>query len=357
MNCERRSRAATGYEERVGEDPPRTARPAPPFAVPTCTMSPYSSRYIRPEHPAPIVLTSRDREFLHVVYRHRYVTQEHLRDLICPDTSRRRVQTRLRQLWENGYLDRHYVPVLLMADKAASRQSAGRPVYILATKGAKVVAEDLGIGLKSIPHTPAENARGFATFEHHLVVTDFLVALEAACKESEDIKVVRIERESDLRRLVAAWHVKTGTRHHPYLVSDGAVTLTYPLLNRTWTFHLEVVRAGVPGGNQTLYQKMLKYTRLHHSGYFRIVFHHEDLRAVLILTTSEERVERFRELARRLPHGSRMFWFASYTTTYSGGVPVTSIGRETVLGVKWRTATDDGQPVGLAGVSASQRQI
>ena len=53
-------------------------------------------------------------------------------------------------------------------------------------------------------------------------------------------------RGRELWRAIAARKDADGSRR-PHIVSDGAVTIGYPLLKRRWTYPLEVVRAGVSG--------------------------------------------------------------------------------------------------------------
>ena len=125
----------------------------------------------------------------------------------------------------------------------------------------------------------------------------------------------------------------------------------FPRGNKTaLTFYLEVVRAGVRSGNRKLADKLALYARLHHCGYFATVFGHERIRAVLILTTSPERAEHFRQLAAELPHGRSLFWFGAYQPPPPGRLlPV--ITATHLRSPMWRTTA--GEAISLIPQSPS----
>lgn len=299
-------------------------------------MTNYPSRYLRPEHPRPMKMTPRDLAVLRAIAKHRYLTCEHVQMLFFSGRAARVAQRRLRLLFENGYIDRYFCPVVLTGTRMSAKQSP-RPLYTLGRAGARALRENSEPGTLALPSTPSANARGYATLAHHLVATDLLVALEAACAGREDVELERTEREDELRRKVAAARQQQSLPS--FLVSDGAFTLRYPRLGRSFTYHLEVVRALSRSGNRTLEERMVKYARLHHEGYFAAVFGHT-LRAVLIATTSERRAEHYRQLAARLQHGRNLFWFTCYGKEMRGGVPATHFRRDAVLRPIWRTVDD-----------------
>jgi len=299
----------------------------------------YPSRYLRPATPRPMRLEPRDRDILQAVHRHRYLTSDHVQVLAFPGVSRRRAQARLRLLFEHGYLDRFYLPLVLQ-DVGVSSRRPSRPLYCLARRGANIVAEDLGLAVAAIPHTPRQNARGYATLAHHLVVADFLVAVEAAIVGRGDVEIVAVRREHELRRDIAAWQRAHGPLGR-FVVSDGALTLLYPRTDAEWSFHLEVVRANVPGGNKTLLAKLAKYAELNRERFFERVFGQRIVRAVLVATTSPERAEGLRTRAATLPHGRGLFWFGSFNDTSRQGVPITSFAPSTILTAPWRDANGE----------------
>src|SRR5205814_1544212 len=142
--------------------------------------------------------------------------------------------------------DRRFLPVVIGAVQTG--RTAGEPLYCLATAGAAIVAEARGLSLRRVPHTEHENATGFTTIEHHLVVTDLLVALAVACRLRPDPQLMSIDREHALRVRLGRWR-EHGERDLAVL-PDGAFTLS--IGGRAQTFYIEVARAGVRGGNQHL---------------------------------------------------------------------------------------------------------
>jgi len=312
------------------------------------------SRYVRPDKPVRMALTPRDEKILWAVNQHRYLSCEHIRQLFFPGESEKPSQSRLRKLWANHFLDRYYRPWAYDGTKK-SCWGASTPFYTLAEQGAEVIWDSSTLDWDEIPKTPQQNAMGFHTLQHHLAVTDLLVAVEAACKGTPDIDVGGVDRESVLQSAAA----KSGkNKPGEWIVSDGAFTLNYPTLGVTWTYHIELVRASVRGGNKTLVEKMRRYARLHHQGYFEKMFGHKTVRAVLIATTTEGRALGFRDLAAKLPHGKGLFWFGTYQQNNADGLPITTFNPDTVLNSVWHGA--DGQihsliPPGLSSTKDEEK--
>jgi len=314
------------------------------------------SRHVRPDQALGMEIQSRDKDILLSLYLHRYLSAEHVRQLHFRTAGLRAVQARLRKLWANHYLDRHFRP-LSFTESEEARRRAKMPLYCLARRGAEVVASEMHIPIQDIQHTLAQNVNGFSNLEHNLVATDLLVALQAACHERQDVQVTVVERESALRRQnYMAWSSRIWTGES--LTSDGSFTLGFPCLGTAWTFHIEVVRALVKAGNKTLKDKMRKYARLVRQGFFEQVLGHKVVRAVLFVTTSEARALRFCRLASGLAHGRGLFWFTTYQRKDASGRVVSAFSPATILSLPWHGA--DGllhsfiQPV-LAADSPKER--
>lgn len=306
-------------------------------------MNPYPSRHQRPAALPGFFLQPRDRLILQNVYRHRYVLARHVAQLNFKG-SLRAAQRRLRLLWERRYLDRLFLP---LQHDGGVRLSP--PLYSLARAGAEIVACDIDVAPCDIPHTPKANAVGFATMAHNLIATDLLVSAECANTEHRPIST---QQEFHLRRKLATARMYKNWRGQG-IVPDGALTL-FPRGNipdlfrrgndRPQTFYLEVVRASVRSGNQSLVRKCSLFAKLHHDGYFRIVFGHEHIRAVLILTTSNDRAERLRQLMANLRHGRNLFWFGVCTPRPPGSLAPAAIA-EHLTSPMWRNL--DGQSVAI----------
>lgn len=293
-------------------------------------MSP--SHYRRPARPAAgLALQPRDRALMQSVFMHRFIRADSLHALHGAGASLRALQVRLRKLWEHRFLDRLALPARFDGERPGLRA----PVYTLGRRARLLPMTDPPTGGATPPGAP-----GQLTLEHHLAMTSFMVALRLAAASLSPPVSVQIEHEHLLWPRLR----RSGLRPRDYVVPDGAVCLTLPGDAARWIY-VEIVRADVRGGNRRLLDKFRRYVRLHHDGFFRAVFGHERLRAVLVLTTSERRAEHFRRLATRLTHGRQLFWFGAYERRGNDGAIRSTLTAETILAPRWRAV--DGAPLSL----------
>ena len=292
-------------------------------------MPAYPSRARRPADPRPLVLTERDDAILASVFEHRFIASRHAHWLHFRGASLRAAQRRLRRLWAHGHLDRAFVPTIVLGEGSDVPHTGG-PLYCLAERGARRVAETTGRPYRDIPSTPAQNRVGFETLCHHLVATDWLTSLVAAAEPNAAVE--RLVRERWLRR--------SPSKTRQLLVPDAAVALRTP--NGIAWCYLEVVRADPRGGRKTIRAKLQRYARLHHVRAFRAGYGHHPVRRVLFVTTSEARRDNLLELARALEHGRELFAFASYTPgqTMTGATRFTP---DAVHAPMWCTADRTGE--------------
>jgi hypothetical protein len=239
------------------------------------------------------------------------MTSEHLQALFFGMSSMRAAQKRLRQLWEHNYLDRCFITVSSGSPALLSARS-GQPVYHLGKVGRAYLENQERTYLPmSLGQYPRRSV-GITALDHHLLTTDFLVAIYLALKETEQIHLQEAMGEAVLWRRLTAWkkkHAKEKT-----LVPDGGFTICYPDNPSPCTFFVEIVRSGVKGGNRNLLKKLKDYVALHRRGFFQSAYGAYRLRAVLIVTSSRTRAENFRSLAKSLPYGQGLFWFGTYQT-------------------------------------------
>jgi hypothetical protein len=283
-----------------------------------------SSRYLRPVVRPDIQLQERDLEVLGVLATYRWCTIEHIHPLAFDGISLRIVQRRLRRLWAAGYIDRIYFSVRLEDGRPVDPR-ATRPVYALTALGSDILREQRGE--RSMP--PTNKPSTYLALAHHLIVTDVLVALAVSLEKQERLRLIRIEREDEMRRKALAWRNEHASASVS-IVPDGAITLE-ELGKGPVTFYLEIIRASVRGGNKELVAKLNRYARLHYERFFENVYGHRRVRAVLLATTSTDRAENFRVLAASaLKHGRGLFWFGAYDR----------LTAENILREPWRTVDD-----------------
>jgi hypothetical protein len=293
----------------------------------------YPSRHRRPSNPRPAVVQQRDYRVLAAIGRHRLLTGEHVQQLCFSGRSRRAAQRRLRVLWEHGHVDRLQLPLI---GGVGIRLTP--PLYSLTKRGAGLIPCDIDV-------VPASR-HAFATVLHDLVATDVLVAAE--CFTTDSLSVTT-QNDTPLRQALTRAQTNRTWRGSG-IVPDGAISLLHRQNSRPTTmfprgnnsastYYVEVVRAGVRGGNATFANKLAKYVRLHRAGYFKTVFGHEHVRAILILTTSNVRADHLLALAGNLAHGRNLFWFAAYQSQPAR--LVRAVTAEQLHQPFWRTVTGE----------------
>ncbi len=282
-----------------------------------------ASRFVRPPQPRTnLLLQGRDRELLRLLHRYRYLRAEHVRELLLPGRARRVVQARLRKLWEHRFIDRYFLRYVLDGETKPP-PDAGVPIYGVGELGQDLLRRDYDLHADRSKPSPNRIA-------HDLVVSDCLVALSAACRRELKIQLVTVEPEAMLWRHLAA----RGITPREAIIPDGAWTIRYAD-GRLLTFHLEVVRADLKGGNQRLVERMEEYATLNHQDFFRDAYGHERLRAVIFATTAQTRADNLRALVNQVAFGEHLFWFGVYTQS-GNGRPQSVFSAETILTLPWR---------------------
>lgn len=251
-------------------------------------------------------LQPRDLAILAAADKHRFLRSDHVWRLLFPDVSLRVAQVRLQKLHRHGYLKRLYVPFVRDGEHAPPLHR-GQPIYRLTWRGVRLLSERAD---HVAPSTKEPASASVMTLEHHLIVTDVLVALATACRSGTELELSDLRHEGVFLAQLRA--CRKSARIANAIVPDGGFQLRHTLTGTTETFYLEVVRADVRGGNGHLIHKLRRYVELHRAGFFRAAYGTTDLRAVLFVTTSERRAKNLAQVASRLTHGQRLFWFGSY---------------------------------------------
>ncbi len=260
---------------------------------------------------------------LAAVFRHRFLAARHIRQLHFHGTNVRALQVRLRRLWEARFLDRLYLPPEMPDQRDRWTEV---PLYSLDKRGAELVAADLGIDIARISHTRAQNRRGFFRTRHNLAATDLLVAVEAFCARSPLITATTTREDVLAGLLLRARRV----RRIPYgLVPDGAVTLTMPNVKAPQTYLIEIVRAGVKAGNDTIRKRLHRYRAALRTGFFRDVYGFAWVRTIVFLTPTWRRAETLSQLARDVPGGDGLFRFGAYEAKAAEPLPTAHFPGET----------------------------
>jgi hypothetical protein len=181
--------------------------------------------------------------------------------------------------------------------------------YGLGNKGAAWVKRSLLPSFRQL-HWQRKHHVGRLFLEHALLISDIMVALELACRNRTDIRLLSPE---DLHlpklREPFQWDVNIGDKCG--VIPDRVFGLE--LGNQRCWYFLEADRATMPvtRGNldqTSIYRKLLAYEATWTQDIHRREFGIQRFR-VLTVTTNSERVRGMIEACRRLQHGRGLFLF------------------------------------------------
>lgn len=273
--------------------------------------------------PVTIRLTERDLEIIRQVYKHRFLTSEHILSLV--DGGKNALQRRLGLLFHAGYLDRPRVQLM----------RAGNPpmVYALGNLGADIIAQETDAPVSSVDWTSKNREVKGVFLEHTLMVANFMIAVELACKASKEVEFISPERILNQRKTEPSspghglsWRVES-SRAFPgqkkkigfSLVPDNVFGLQVTRNGSTGVvyFFLEADRSTMPVrasnlARSSFYKKMVGYWESWNQGLFSQNFGFKKAR-VLTLTISPERIQSLIRANKELDpkgQGLRMFLFA-----------------------------------------------
>ena len=259
----------------------------------TIAEKPRAKRFERRDEPTGFRLTDRDIAIMAHVARHRFLSSQHLAAL--DGGSEQNLLRCLRVLFDHSYLDRPY------AQLAHIPVSGPRPmVYGLARRGAQALREHYRHMSERSDWTERNKRAGASFIGHTLAIADFMVALEIACHERNDVELLR-EAE-----IIAAAPERTRTAREPLrlvvpgldnkigissVVADGLFGLVFPDDTAAY-FLLEIDRGSMPvvrsRFDQTSFKRKLKiyweaWKAERHVAHFGV-------KQIRVLTVTESRV-------------------------------------------------------------------
>lgn len=281
-------------------------------------------------------LTNRDREVLRQVHKHRFLRSNHLTALV--PGSRQQTLRRLQLLYHHGYLERPRCQIDYY-HRGGSRAIA----YGIGNKGAGLLKRELALPYHRLDW-PKKNAVARLFLEHALLVSNFMVAVELACRERTDVRLLTeddltLRDESSAGRHPFHWRVNIPGGPRCTVIPDAVFGLETTNSHRTW-FVLEADRATMPVTRSNLDQssfrrKILAYQATWTQNLHRTQFGWQRFR-VLTITTSQERLDTMQEVCRGLQRGQGLFLSACVASL----PPSTS----DIFSLKWQTS--GGQGVG-----------
>jgi hypothetical protein len=272
---------------------------------------PRLSRFKRASTFAPIQLTERDRNIIWWVHRHRFLRSRQIMALLG-ETSQQ-VLRRLQLLYHHGYLERP------KAQLDYYHQGGTRHIiYGLGNKGGAFMRGKLGIARRKLSWGEKNRAIRGMFLEHAILVSDVMVALELACRETRHIRLLM---EDGLlmgkKRQPFQWQVRMSRGPSLGVIPDRFFALEFQDQNggsqRVYYF-LEADRGTMPVTRRTLsqtsfYRKLIAYEATWFQSIHRTKLGLNRFR-VLTVTTSAARLQSLLDTCSRLKRGHGLFLFA-----------------------------------------------
>jgi hypothetical protein len=271
--------------------------------------------------PVGLQLQERDAQIILQVYKHRFLTSEHIIALLS--ASPKPLLRRLSLLYHAGYLGRP-------KEQIRPYFRGTRPiVYSLGNKGVDVLAQDFHIPRSKVDCTSKDRETKRPYLEHTLMVSHFMVCLELACRYVEGIRLIEPHEilqatpaDSGIRDKPLAWKIKVkhrwkgSNRQFAYNVIPDKV-FGLRIGEDELYFFLEADRATMPVISANLYRssifkKLVGYWQSRGVNLFAQNFGFKAAR-VLTITKSQERIESMIAACQDVDErrkGSKMFLFA-----------------------------------------------
>ena len=259
-------------------------------------------------------LTERDREILKHVHRHRFLRSAHLVALVTG--SRQQTLRRLQLLYHHGFLERPRCQIDYY-HRAGSRPM----VYGLGNKGAGLLKREQALPFHRLDW-PHKNRVERFFLEHALLVADFMVLLETACRNRRDIRLLteddlQLRDEAVAPRNPFRWRVSIPGASKCGVIPDRVFGLESSNGSRSW-YLLEADRATMPVRRRNLEQssfrrKVLAYQATWERNFHRTYFGWQRFR-VLTITTDSKRLSAMQQVCGTLKRGHGLFLFTEAST-------------------------------------------
>ena len=147
-----------------------------------------ASRWKRKKNPVRIILQPRDQEIIKTVYEFRVISREQLQHLLGIDGTRR-INQRLRKLYDHKYLSRYFL---------YNNRGSAKAIYHLGPRGAALVADELGIDLNVIKRKQKATSRLHELFlDHALGLNDIRIAFSIGLANRPGMDMERWVNDND----------------------------------------------------------------------------------------------------------------------------------------------------------------
>jgi Replication-relaxation len=278
-------------------------------------------------------VTGRDTDIIRLVAHHRFMRSTHILNLL-EGSSRQGALRRLERLFHGGYLARP--PAQLEWYRAGSGSSP--MVYSVGNEGIDLLAERFGFRRAAVDWTAKARTAKRGEIEHALEVTDFMVALELACRHRGNLRVLHL---ADILATVAPAQTRENPRPYFWPVPvrwQGKEVTIHPIPDKIFGiealdrpegrnrkfFFLEADRGTMPAvrldlAKTSFLRKLLAYGHTYKADLHTQLYGFTNMR-VLTVTRGRPRIEGLQEAHREYTWqlcSPKVFLFADRTTLLS----------------------------------------
>jgi len=175
-------------------------------------------RFKRAADVASMQLTERDRAIIRLVHQHRFLRSSHIKNLM--NSSPQQILWRLQLLYHHGYLERP------RAEIDYYRQGGSRAIVCgLGSKGSTLLKQSLGLPFHALDWAGKNRVAGRLFLEHALLVSDVMVAMELACRNQGEMRLlfgdsIPLPNQTRQKRQPFQWRVNVSSRGRIGLIPD-----------------------------------------------------------------------------------------------------------------------------------------
>ncbi len=270
-----------------------------------------SSKSVRPMKPEPMALTDRDKGILTRIWEDRMLFTSQIRRIFF--SGKTRANARLRRLWENGYLDRYFLPTLMF-------HGSTEALHLLGRKGVDAVAVTLGVERAEIVRGMSYlkqkiRAHSFLlSLDHILAVADFRIAFAETMKNRPNIILEGWIPERMCEESYRFWRI--GGKVVGKLRPDGYCQLRERGMapeEKRYSFFVEVDLGTM--SSKAFRHKAQRYLDYSESGGYEKRFGCKYFR-VLVATTGQQRLANLKQTTEELTDS--IFWFTTLEQIWQG---------------------------------------
>ena len=238
-----------------------------------------------------MVLTDRDRELLCDLFLHQAMSREQIQTLYFGSLTR--CNTRLRRLFDGGFVRRHFLPWAPYGSQA---------IYSIGASAVTVVASRLEREPDEVRRH--SRARKPQFLRHTLEIVEFYLRLRRAGRSCGEVELERwlpeilVRHDYDVRAPGGRWHREVFRPDAFFRLIRG---------ERYWNYFVEIDLGNTSSGQWK--SKLAHYRRYHESGLFRERFGCSSF-TTLVVTSSDRREGHLRAL---VPDTRRdCVWFSTF---------------------------------------------